>query len=279
MAELVLAVPSRALGRQVEVTVVLPDPPEADLPRVAPAGSRPAEGVPAAAPSDECLSAAPRVCYLLHGITGNHRTWVQNVALWRAANRLNMAFVCPSLERSFGLNWASGYAWDEFLTHELPGLISRYVRCDFTPGSAAIAGISMGGYAAYHAALTHPTQYAAAGSFSGVLDIASDYNRPRRWELYRGAFAVEDVSGTDVDLLALLRARVEAGVGLPRLWVTCGSDDHVFAQSVRFRDVAGSLNAAVSYRQRPGDHDWTFWSPAWEDFCNWLAHPSRTARE
>ncbi|MDU0967467.1 MAG: alpha/beta hydrolase-fold protein [Actinomycetaceae bacterium] len=276
MATLEIATRSELLGQDIDVTVVTPAAPAPGYPAPAPAASRSAaEAVAAPSPAPHTPPAPPRPCYLLHGTSQNHRAWPTHVDLARLATRYHLAFVCMSAGRSFFLNWDRGLPWTDFITAELPDLVAADVRLDLTPGAALIAGLSAGGYGAFHAALTRPDLYAAAGSFSGVLDIASAYNRPRRVELYRGAFATDEVAGTDADLMALASAHAVAGTALPRLWAACGSSDHVLPQSHAFRDHATALGLPLTYVEWEGDHEWVFWVPALEEFLAWaLSDPA-----
>ncbi|MBD3689301.1 hypothetical protein H8R18_07130 [Nanchangia anserum] len=270
MTQIELSTSSQILGQWIDLTIVAPEAPKRHFGPHTPAGSVPAsraladEGAPTPA-----LMAPPRVCYLLHGTTGNHRTWTQRMVLHGLANRHHVAFVCMSAGRSFYLNWQRQLAWTDFLTEELPLLVADHIRVDTTAGSALIAGLSAGGYGAFRAALAHPENYLAAGSFSGVLDIASEFNRPRRHELYRGAFASADVTGTDADLFALAEALVSSGRRAPRLWAACGSSDHVLEQSRTFRDWANEIGLELTYAEWEGGHEWAFWDPALRAFLDW----------
>lgn len=273
MARLTISTRSQLLGQSIDFTVVMPDGPSRSFSAAPSAASLKAEEATGSSRKVVGERAdAPRVCYLLHGTSGNHRTWGDHVVLHREASRRHLAFVSMSAGRSFYLNWDAGLPWSDFLAFELPELVADCVRVDTTPGSAIIAGLSAGGYGAFHAALTHPQLYAAAGSLSGVLDIASAYNRPRRAELYRGAFVTDNIAGSDVDLLALLRAGSAGGTLLPKLWAACGSSDHVLPQSRRFLEVAAECGVDLTYREWEGDHDWEFWTPAAAEFFAWLSH-------
>lgn len=270
MTQIELSTSSAVLGQWIDLTIVAPEAPARDFgPHPSAASRSAAAALDAAAPATGEPAAPPRVCYLLHGTSGNHKTFTQRMVLHTLATRYNLAFVCPSAGRSFYLNWETQLPWSDFLTEELPLLVSDHLRVETTPGSALIAGLSAGGYGAFRAALIRPDLYAAAGSLSGVLDIASEYNRPRRSELYRGAFVTDDIAGTDVDLMALAEASAKRGARTPRLWAACGTRDHVLPQSRAFRDQAQRVGLDLDYHESDGDHDWQFWDPALRAFLAW----------
>lgn len=124
--------------------------------------------------------------YLLHGGDDGPACWTDKTDLVDRVRASGVLAVLPDCGRAgFFTDWcapdASGVApqWETGYTTELPGLIeSRYA------GSVrrAVAGVSMGGYAALTWAAKHPELFAAAASYSGMLHI----NRPGIPLLLRG---------------------------------------------------------------------------------------------
>ena len=124
------------------------------------------------------------VLYLLHGYSDDHTSWLRRSSIERYLTMDStrpLVCVCPSVQNSFYTDMEYGWKYYTYLTEELPRLLSRWIRISSKREDTFIAGLSMGGYGAYKIALSHPERFAAAASFSGVLDIAkSGRDNPAR---------------------------------------------------------------------------------------------------
>ena len=111
------------------------------------------------------------VLYLLHGLGDDHTAWVRRSNIDRYANREGIAVIMPEVQRGFYTDMVYGPAYFTYITEELPRLCASLFRVTEDPARTYIAGLSMGGYGALKAALRRPERYAAAGCFSGAVDI------------------------------------------------------------------------------------------------------------
>lgn len=88
-----------------------------------------------------------------------------------------------------------------------PGMVSLFFpQISQRREDTYIAGLSMGGYGALKIAMTYPERFAAAGSFSGVLDIAGRMEtiEPFRKEEMEWIFGdLNSLSGSKDDLFHL----------------------------------------------------------------------------
>jgi S-formylglutathione hydrolase FrmB len=128
------------------------------------------------------------VLYLLHGAIDNYGQW------WRGgvesivddAHLRPFITVMPDAGAwGFYSDWygsdLDGHtpnpppAWTQYHIHELIPLIDGHFPTDAQRSSRAIAGLSMGGFGAMSYAARFPDLFAAAGSFSGVVDPDLDY--------------------------------------------------------------------------------------------------------
>ena len=110
----------------------------------------------------------------------------------------------------------------------------------------------MGGFGAFHYLLVHPEMFASVSSLSGAFkerpipDLLGDPARSRaaydRIAIYPG-----------------LEAALAKGIHLPPLYLTCGTEDHLIAESRDLRDWLTAKHVAVEYLEKPGVHDWAFW--------------------
>jgi diacylglycerol O-acyltransferase/trehalose O-mycolyltransferase len=151
-----VTIPSAALGRDVQVRLLLPASYEQDSTRTYPA------------------------LYLLHGANDplGYRAWTENTDVEQLVQAAEVLVVMP--EAGFA-GWYSDWlescgattpgtdekpAWEEFHTVELPTILAESYRAS---GVNAAAGVSMGGLGAAVYAARHPHMFKAVASYSGAL--------------------------------------------------------------------------------------------------------------
>lgn len=209
----------------------------------------------------------PPVLYLLHGRTDDHSAWSRNSSVERYAVAATVAVVMPAVQRSFYTDEVHGDRYWTFLSEELPALVGSMFRVSQRREDTFVAGLSMGGYGAMKWALRDPDRFAAAATMSGALDIHVLLRDPeRREELVDRVFGPDP--GPEEDVFALLEAADPAR--LPRLHVSCGTEDHLVDHSRRFAEVAVATGADVTVDLRPGEHEWGFWDTEIRTVLDWL---------
>lgn len=208
-----------------------------------------------------------RVVYLLHGLGGNQDCWTRYTAVERYARSYGVAVVMPNAYRSFYTDMRYGRPVFQYITEELPQLVSGLFRVSTRREDSFIAGQSMGGYGCLKCALSCPERYAAVGAISGVTDFRrrfpidkSDYTRAADMQQI---FGEEPVCAPQDDLFVLAR-RVAAlpGERQPRIFTCCGTEDFLYDHNRRFRELAQSLPLDYRYEEWPGVHDWAFFDAA-----------------
>ncbi len=216
-----------------------------------------------------------KTLFLLHGLSDDHTAWLRYTAIELYANAGGFAVVMPNADRSFYTDMARGDRFFEYVTNELPSVMRSF----FKGMSAAreknfIAGLSMGGYGAFKAALTYPERYAAACSLSGALDlpfVIREYGLETR-DFFENIFGDPDaVEGSPHDLLHLLEKAAAEQKNLPQLFLSCGSEDRILPCSRRFKEKAETLGVHVGYTEAPGNHNWIFWNRHIRDFTDLLS--------
>ena len=201
----------------------------------------------------------PKVLYLLHGMNGDHTVWMRKTAVERYAGPHNLAVVMPAAQNSYYCNEAYGFRYWDYVSEELPRVMQRYFRLSGRAEDTLVAGLSMGGYGAMRLALTYPERYAAAGSFSGAVDVIrtlpdAPEARQAQWRRILGS---EKPDGA-LDLMRLL-ARPAQG-NRPRLYVSCGTADTLYAQHRAFVSALEAAHWDVTHAETPGvGHEWPFW--------------------
>ena len=235
---------SDALGVCTRANVLLPDRPD------------PAAPLPA--------------LYLLHGLSDDETIWMRRTSLELFAGGLNLAVVMPDGGRSFYSNLRTGQRFFDYVVDELPALMERWFRLDARREGRFVAGLSMGGYGAFKAALSRPDRYAAAAGLSSVCDVRWVRDgRADVWESMVGPGAAEPPPELDLDALAE-RAAAAPAAGRPALFQYCGTDDFLWAANLRFRDRLRALGMAPHWEEGPGGHSWENWNERIRHVLAWL---------
>lgn len=208
------------------------------------------------------------VLYLLHGLSDDHTIWQRRTSIERYVAPLGMAVVMPAVHRSFYADEVHGGRYWTFLSEELPALVDAFFKVSTRREDTYVAGLSMGGYGALKWALRQPSRFAAAASMSGALDIAQLAEREDRTSLFHRVHGGE--IRPEEDLIKL----VAGATTIPRLHVSCGTEDILFGQNRTFVDAAEKAGAPVTVDFRPGDHEWGFWDAEIRTVLDWFVNSS-----
>ncbi|HEX2772051.1 MAG TPA: alpha/beta hydrolase family protein [Micromonosporaceae bacterium] len=245
---------SEALGVGTSMTVILPQQTSAqiDLPGRSGGGE-------------------PPVLYLLHGLSDDDTAWTRHTSIERYVAPLGLAVVMPQAGRSFYTDEEHGNRYWTYLSEELPAVCRSFFRLSDRRSDTFVAGLSMGGYGAVKWALRDPGRFSAAVSLSGALDIGSrvrNETRPIDPRVWHTVFGDRSVDGSSDDLLSLLDK--PADVPLPAFYVSCGTEDHLYEDNLRFAEAARKRNVPLTVDFGPGEHDWTYWDVKIQDVLAWL---------
>lgn len=253
---------SRELYRTVGVNVILPLPDSGDdfFPNKTP--------LPGGGKKYQAL-------YLLHGFSADYTDWQRFSRIENYAQAKRLAVIMPSGDNSFYANMPHSGNYYNYLTEELPMVIESLFPISSKPEDRFIAGLSMGGFGTFKAALRNPEKYGAAASLSGGMKIKGSTDRPSavptetflkeaygpNWECY---------DPQTEDLFVLLENDMKKGVKLPPLFQCCGTEDFIYPQNVEFRDFALKLGAPLTFEEGPGVHNFDFWDPWIRRILDWL---------
>lgn len=189
------------------------------------------------------------VLYLLHGIGGDEKEWLNGSPqqimdrLYADAKANPMIIVMPN-GRAMADDRATGniFAQDKVeafarfeqdLLNDLIPYIESHYPVISTRESRAIAGLSMGGGQSLNFGLGNPGTFAWIGAFSP----APNTRRPE--ELLKG-------EGN--------------GIERPKLiWISCGNQDNLINISNRTHEYFKQQGIAYSYIADEGGHDFKFW--------------------
>jgi diacylglycerol O-acyltransferase/trehalose O-mycolyltransferase len=139
-----VSLPSTALGTSAPVRLVLP----------ATFATEPGRTYP--------------VLYLLHGAHDDYTSWTRETDIVAFTEGRDLIVAMPDAgPTGIPTAWRDGPDYETFQLTEVPALLARDYRAS---GVRVVAGVSTGGYGAMAHAARHPGTFAAAASYSGILD-------------------------------------------------------------------------------------------------------------
>jgi S-formylglutathione hydrolase FrmB len=207
--------------------------------------------------------------YLLHDCFSGGDEWLRLSCVERFAREYQTALVMPWGENSFFRNMAFGGRYLEYLAGELPAYLSVLFPISSSRDDTFIAGVSMGGYGSFLAALQYPRRYKAAVSLSGILEGPYPKMFPDCYS--RILFADgEEPYDTQGDLFALLDTYKGRGKELPMFYSSCGLEDPLLQTAENFVEKARSAGAEIKSENFPGKHNWDYWNARLSAVFTWL---------
>ncbi len=200
-----------------------------------------------------------RVLYLLHGLSDDYTAWMRFSSIERYANEAGIVVIMPDAARSFYTDMIGGPPYYTFFQKEFIPYVTTLFSLQADREHTYIAGLSMGGYGAIKLAFLNPDIFSAAASLSGAVDIVSRMEKdPRLAEAIHLVFGPPSATkNTSNDLFYL--AKNPIGASIPRLYIACGTEDFLYQDNLRFRDVLSTSSYPFRFECGQGIHDWNFW--------------------
>jgi len=203
------------------------------------------------------------VLYLLHGYGGCYNSWIKRVPeLKTIADNNNIIIVCPDGAIS---SWYvdspidSTMQYETYVSKELVAFIDQHYNTKNEGNKyRAISGFSMGGFGALFLALRHPDIFGACGSMSGALNlthIKKNFDVNKRL----GDTALNAKYYADWSIINMLKNNPNIKTSMI---LDCGREDFIFGMSKEANEKMIELNIPHDYIERPGKHDWKYWSNA-----------------
>jgi putative tributyrin esterase len=205
------------------------------------------------------------VLYLLHGLFGSYENWFTLMNLASHVAALDCIIVTPDADDSWYTNSATvpENKFEDYITKNIVTEIDALYRTIPERQARAIAGLSMGGYAALKFVLRNPQSFAFAGCLSGAMSAARDLDRltpdfaPKLLEVFG---PVGNPVRAYNDIFQLIKNARPAG--LPYLYLACGVEDGFLPVNREFVDELSQRLISYEYHETPGQHDWTYWDQA-----------------
>lgn len=197
--------------------------------------------------------------FLLHGWSGCFRDWSNKCDLQQVADRSGFMIICPD---GFYDSWYVNASdpgkrqWRTFFDKELyPMMVERY---GLDPERTFITGLSMGGHGALNIFLDDPSRFRAAGSMSGVLDLAWEGGRLGLQELIGPRDAENSRYAEESAVSRIGRAKDSGKLML----VSCGYSDSLFGANRAFCERCKEESIPYIEIDSPGTHSWVYWDYA-----------------
>jgi putative tributyrin esterase len=241
------------------------------------------------------------VLYLLHGYMQNYTIWGRNLgAAFYARNLGDLIVVLPDGGNSWFVNYAVSddgqlNNWEDYLIADLIQYVDGNYRTVARREGRAIAGLSMGGYAAFTLALRHPDLFVSMGSTSGALSHArtaaealrqgidlrprarTPQMQPQMAEADEFIAAIIDIPGFSTQLErtpgGLQFETPEQAVAydpfeiiynvpksqLPHIYLDAGTEDSLINEAREFVQILLINNVPFDFMQERGRHNAEFW--------------------
>ncbi|MEX0618871.1 MAG: alpha/beta hydrolase-fold protein [Pseudohongiellaceae bacterium] len=241
------------------------------------------------------------VLYLLHGYMQNYTVWGRNLgAAFYARNLDDLILVLPDGGNTWFVNYAGSddgqkNNWEDHLIVDVIGHVDENYRSIPRREGRAIAGLSMGGFAAFALALRHPGMFVSMASTSGALGHArnlaealrqgndtspgqrSAAQQARIEEADRQISQVIDIPGFSTQLERTppgqkfdTVAQAEAydpytiiynvpKSQLPHIYLDAGTEDSLINEAREFMQILLINNVPFDYMQSQGRHTSEYW--------------------
>jgi S-formylglutathione hydrolase FrmB len=202
------------------------------------------------------------VVYLLHGYSGNYSNWITKVPeLNKSADDYQTLIVCPDGGYSswyFDSPLDTAYRYETYIATELVQFIDKNYRTIADKSHRAITGLSMGGHGALFLALRHADVFGAAGSMSGGVDLNESKGR---FDVGKriGDTILQSNEWHDRSVLNLVENYTHTNL---KIIFDCGTGDIFIEGNRRLHEKMLQLKIPHEYVERPGVHNWDYWSNA-----------------
>ncbi len=213
------------------------------------------------------------VIYLLHGLTGNYKNWVDKTDVEQFAADYDFVIVTADGNNGWYTDsfTAPNDKFESYIVKELIPEIEKEFPVLADRDHRIVAGLSMGGYGSIKFGLKYPEMFSLVGSFSGALGAASFTEKNAGPNIGKGIDMIYGPEGSEAraanDIFKLIReASPEKVKAMPFIYQSCGTEDFLIGSNREFLALMNEKKAAHEYREHPGVHDWIFWNDQVREF-------------
>lgn len=214
------------------------------------------------------------VLYLLHGHCQDHTSWLKRSRIeWYLRNQ-DVIVVFPNGDRSSYVDGVYTHRYETYITEELPLILKNWFPISDKPEDTYIGGLSMGGYGALNAGISHPENYGGIIAMSPAIDHfnldkgedmrkkggppVDDEDAVKNGKAVFGG--AENFRNSKYDLTYGIKKLNDYAGRKPKFYMCCGEEDFLIGQNTRFAELAQGLpNIDLTFETSPGMHTWDFW--------------------
>lgn len=220
-----------------------------------------------------------KTLYLLHGVLGNDRDWMDGTNIRRWAEEKKLAVVMPAGENSFYLDDPKAFRfYGRYIGEELVEMTRKMFPLSQKREDTYLAGLSMGGYGALRNGLKYNETFGRIAALSAAvfMDEMKNWTNDSRDFFKRRDYAesifgdLTKVEGSDKDPVWLAEKLKEEKKPIPEIYMACGTEDFLLEENRRFRKKLQSIGVSLIYEEGAGGHEWDFWNRFIKKVLDWL---------
>lgn len=220
------------------------------------------------------------VLYLLHGYSGNNKSWVSiKPDLPQLASQYKMIIICPDGKNSWywDIPGQTDCQYETFVAGELVLYMDRQYRTIANRKGRAITGLSMGGHGGLWLSIRHKETFGAAGSTSGGVDIRPF---PNSWEM-KNLLGEYEKNKENWDKHTVINEIDSLKNGELALIFDCGTDDFFIEVNRNLHKKLMEKKINHDYTERPGGHTSEYWKNSIDSqllFFSKFFHPKQAEK-
>lgn len=211
-------------------------------------------------PSSTAQAALP-VLYLLHGLGGDHHSWLRvKPELPAMADVFQMIIVCPNGGvRSWYIDSPidGEFKYETYMIQELIPYIDSHYKSIAIRSGRAIAGLSMGGHGSLFLSIRHPELFGAACSTSGSVDLLKKTFSWKYKEQILGDTVCCKKNWIEHSVIQMADRFATAHIALH---LDCGTEDDLYIPNKHLHEKWDALGVEHTYVEGPGKHDAAYWN-------------------
>ncbi len=220
-----------------------------------------------------------KTLYLLHGVFGNYTDWISGTNIQRWAEEKDLVVVMPSGDNRFYVDQpgANNY-YGEFIGKELVEITRKMFPLSHKKEDTYIAGLSMGGFGALRNGLKYYDTFGCIAGLSSALVLEGMEKRTDEVPIFIESRSYAEscfgdltkLEESDMNPKWLAKKLVEEKAELPKIYMACGTSDHLFAANKDFYDYLTKLGIPATFVEGQGAHEWDFWNTYIKKVLEWL---------
>lgn len=216
------------------------------------------------------------VLYLLHGGGDDQTGWVQFGEVLQITDKAikegtatPMIIVMPDAKttRLGFFNHIDGdWNYEDYFFNELMPYVEKTYRIKNEKRYRAIAGLSLGGEAAFIYALHRSDLFSSSCPLSASVEFETFEQKERnlRAMARNRKLTVEDIKIAieSLDVHSIIKDRTKEELESVRWYIDCGDDDFLYEGNSLIHIALRKKNVTHEFRIRDGGHTWTYWRDA-----------------